>query len=336
MSRPPDPQANPSAANPSAAAAPNAAERAPRPGVLRRVLASDFVYRFCRDPVALGSGLVLLVLVTLAVLAPVLAPQNPYDPMQLSIMDSELPPFWMDGSDPRFVLGTDAQGRGIFSTILYGTGISLLIGVFAVLLQGVLGIVIGLSAGYLGGRLDSFLMRLADIQLSLSTLMVAIIALAVFQATFGANAYEDLALLMIIMVIGIAEWPKYARTVRASVLAEKHKEYVDAARVIGLGRVRIMLRHVLPNTLSPILVISTVQVAEAVMTEAALSFLGLGMPVDQPSLGALIRSGFEFIFSGSWWITLFPALVLIALILAINLLGDWLRDVLNPKLYKKV
>jgi len=307
-----------------------------RPGALRRALASDFVYRFRRDPVAVGSALAVLVLAALAALAPVLAPQNPYDPMQLSIMDSELPPFWMEGSDPRFLLGTDAQGRGILSTIMYGTGISLVIGVFAVLLQGVLGIVIGLSAGYLGGRLDSFLMRLADIQLSLSTLMVAIIALAVFQAAFGANAYEDLALVMIIMVIGIAEWPKYARTVRASVLAERHKEYVDAARVIGLGRVRIMLRHVLPNTLSPILVISTVQVAEAIMTEAALSFLGLGMPVDQPSLGALIRSGFEFIFSGSWWITLFPALVLIALILAINLLGDWLRDVLNPKLYRKV
>jgi peptide/nickel transport system permease protein len=303
---------------------------------LRRALASDFIYQFRRDPVALGSGLAVLLLTAMAVLAPILAPQNPYDPMQLSIMDSELPPFWMDGSDPRFLLGTDAQGRGILSTIMYGTGISLVIGVFAVLFQGVLGVAIGLTAGYIGGKVDAFLMRLADIQLSLSTLMVAIIALAVFQAAFGADAYEDMALLMIVMVIGIAEWPKYARTVRASVLAERHKEYVDAARVIGLGRWRIMLRHVLPNTLSPILVISTVQVAEAIMTEAALSFLGLGMPVNKPSLGSLIRGGFEFIFSGSWWITLFPALVLIVLILAINLLGDWLRDVLNPKLYKKV
>lgn len=291
-----------------------------------------FLTRFLSDPVAVGAGLVLLVLVLMAVFAPLVAPQNPYDLMQLDIMDSEMPPSWKPGGDERFLLGTDAQGRGVLSTIMYGTGISLIIGIGAVIVQGILGVTIGLLAGYKGGWIDAFLMRLADIQLSLSTLMMAIIVLALFNAAFDANTYADYAIIMLIVVIGVAEWPKFARTVRSSVLGERKKEYVDAARVIGLPARRIMWGHILPNTLTPVLVISTIQVAEAIMIEAALSFLGLGMPVDRPSLGSLIRSGFEFIFSGSWWITFYPALVLIALILALNLLGDWLRDVLNPKL----
>nr|WP_309501567.1 ABC transporter permease [uncultured Roseovarius sp.] len=291
-----------------------------------------FLNRFLSDPVAIGAGIVLLLLVLMAVFAPLLAPQNPYDLMQLDIMDSEMPPSWMPGGDDRFLLGTDAQGRGVLSTIMYGTGISLLIGIGAVVVQGILGVTLGLIAGYKGGWIDAFLMRLADIQMSLSTLMIAIIALALFQAAFDANIYADYAIIMLILIIGIAEWPKFARTVRSSVLGEKNKEYVDAARVIGLPARKVMWKHILPNTLTPVLVISTIQVAEAIMTEAALSFLGLGMPVDRPSLGSLIRSGFEFIFSGQYWITLYPALVLIALVLALNLLGDWLRDVLNPKL----
>ncbi len=281
------------------------------------------------------SFALILFFIVASVLAPVIAPQNPYDPKQLDILDAELPPVWQSEGDSRFLLGTDQQGRDMLSTILYGTGLSLTIGFFAVLLQAFLGISIGLIAGYVGGRVDSMLMRLADIQLSLSTLMIAIIALAVFQTAFGAELYRSYAMIMIILVIGIAEWPQYARTVRASVLAERSKEYVDAARVIGLSPIRIMIRHILPNTLTPVLVISTVQVAEAIISEASLSFLGLGMPVTQPSLGSLIRAGFEFVFSGSWWITIIPSVVLILLILAINLLGDWLRDVLNPKLYKK-
>ncbi len=291
-----------------------------------------FLKRFLSDPVAIGAGIVLLILVVLAALAPWIAPQNPYDLLQLNIMDSELPPSWRDGGDERYWLGTDTQGRGVFSTILYGTGISLLIGIGAVIVQGILGVSIGLWAGYRGGWVDSFLMRLADIQMSLSTLMIAIIALALFQTAFDANIYADYAIIMLIVIIGVAEWPKFARTVRSSVLGEKNKEYVDAARVIGLPARKVMWIHILPNTLTPVLVISTIQVAEAIMTEAALSFLGLGMPVDRPSLGSLIRSGFEFIFSGSWWITLYPAIVLVALVLALNLLGDWLRDTLNPKL----
>ncbi len=288
--------------------------------------------RFLGDPVAIGAGVVLLVLVLMAVFAPLIAPQNPYDLMQIDIMDSEMPPAWRAGGDERFLLGTDTQGRGVLSTIMYGTGISLLIGVGAVVVQAVLGITLGLIAGYRGGWVDAFLMRLADIQMSLSTLMISIIVLAIFSAGFDANTYADYAIFMLILIIGVAEWPKFARTVRSSVLGEKNKEYVDAARVIGLPPRRIMWGHILPNTLTPVLVISTIQVAEAIMTEAALSFLGLGMPVDRPSLGSLIRSGFEFIFSGSWWITFYPAMVLIALVLALNLLGDWMRDVLNPKL----
>ncbi len=288
--------------------------------------------RFMSDPVAVAAGGVLLILVLMAVFAPLLAPQNPYDLMQLDIMDSELPPVWTGDGDPRYLLGTDTQGRGVLSTIMYGTGISLIIGIGAVVVQGILGVTLGLIAGYKGGWIDSFLMRLADIQMSLSTLMIAIIVLALFQAAFDANIYADYAIFMLILIIGMAEWPKFARTVRSSVLGERKKEYVDAARVIGLPPRKVMWGHILPNTLTPVLVISTIQVAEAIMTEAALSFLGLGMPVDRPSLGSLIRSGFEFVFSGQYWITLYPALVLIALVLALNLLGDWLRDVLNPKL----
>lgn len=302
---------------------------------VQSIISSDLFYRFIRDKVALISFSIVVLLVMSAVFAPLIAPHNPYDLTSIDIMDSEIPPVWHDSEgDERFLLGTDPQGRDMLSTILYGMRISLIIGIFAVMLQAVLGVSIGLLSGYVGGRVDAFFMRLADIQLSLSTLMVAIIALAVFQAGFGAELYSELAIFMIVLVIGIAEWPQYARTVRASVLAEKHKEYVDAARVIGMSRRRIMLRHILPNTLSPILVISTIQVANAIISEAALSFLGLGMPVNKPSLGSLISSGFEFIFSGSWWITVIPSLVLVVLILSINLLGDWLRDALNPKLYK--
>lgn len=301
---------------------------------LKHFFKSDFFYNFRRDKVAVVSFLIFVLMALLAFSAPLVAPYDPYDPANIDIMDSEIPPQWAGEGDPRFALGTDDQGRDMWSTILYGTRISLTIGICAVLLQAFLGIVIGLSAGYFGGRIDSVLMRIADVQLSFSTMMVAIIVLAIFQIAFGAELYSEMAVFMLILVIGVAEWPQYARTVRASVLAEKHKEYVDAARVMGFPSPRIMFRHILPNTLSPILVISTVQVANAIISEASLSFLGLGMPVSEPSLGSLISSGFEYIFSGSWWITVIPSIVLITLILVINLLGDWLRDALNPKLYK--
>ncbi|WP_318466733.1 ABC transporter permease [Photobacterium leiognathi] len=295
---------------------------------------SDFLYYFKKDKVAMVCFAVFLSFATAALFAPFIAPTNPYDLSSIDIMDSELPPSWMEDGDENFLLGTDDQGRDIFSTILYGARLSLTIGLLAVALQMTLGIVIGLTAGYFGGRVDSFLMRVADVQLSFSTMMVAIIVSAIFRTALGAETYAQYAVIMLVVIIGIAEWPQYARTVRASVLAEKKKEYVEAAKVMGFRAPRIMFRHILPNCLSPILVISTVQVANAIMSEAALSFLGLGLPVDQPSLGSLISIGFKYIFSGQWWITAFPGIVLVLLVLVINLLGDWLRDVFNPKIYK--
>lgn len=302
--------------------------------LLKRFSDSHFLYSFLRDPVAIGSFIVLVCLMTASFLAPAVAPHNPYDTRTVDILDAEKPPVWHADSDPRFLLGTDTQGRDMLSTMIYGMRVSILIGFGAVALQAAMGIVVGLLAGYRGGRIDSVLMRTADVQLSFSTYMVAIFFGALFRAAFGMGAYAEFAVPMLIMVIGFAEWPQYARTVRASVLAEKKKEYVEAAKVIGLSPTRIMWRHILPNTLTPVLVISTVQVANAIMSEAALSFLGLGMPVHRPSLGSLIKAGFDYIFSGSWWITIFPGIALVVLILSINLLGDWLRDFLNPKLYK--
>jgi len=291
-------------------------------------------YSFKRDWVAIVSCAVFVLLFACALLAPWISPYNPYDPANIDILAAETPPVWMDGGTTEYLMGTDAQGRDLLSTMIYGMRISITIGIFAVLLQAFLGIVIGLISGYFGGRLDSFFMRMADVQLSFSYLMVAIFISAVLQAAIGVGRFGDIAVPFLIIVIGLAQWPQYARTVRASVLAEKKKEYVEAARVAGFNSQRIMWRHILPNCMSPILVLSTIQVANAVMSEAALSFLGLGMPVTRPSLGSLINSGFEYIFSGSWWITAFPGLLLVILVLAVNLLGDFLRDALNPKLYK--
>ncbi|ADU63060.1 MAG: ABC transporter permease [Pseudodesulfovibrio sp.] len=294
---------------------------------------SYMLHSFLRDPVALGSFIILALLVFSAFAAPVIAPHNPYDSRTINVMDAQIPPAWTEGGNAKFLMGTDAQGRDILSTMLYGMRVSLLIGVGAVCLQAFIGIIVGLLSGYIR-RLDTILMRIADVQLSFSTYMVAIFIGAIVQTIFGVAGYNKVAVPLLIVIIGLAEWPQYARTVRASVLAERKKEYVEAARVIGLPRIRIMWRHILPNTLSPVLVISTVQVANAIMSEAALSFLGLGMPVTKPSLGSLITAGFQYIFSGSWWITIFPGILLVTLILVINLLGDWLRDFLNPKLYK--
>lgn len=300
----------------------------------QRFKTSYLLFSFKQDKTAIFSLAVLLVLLATGLLAPVVSPYDPHDPANIDIMNSELPPSWTEDGESAFLLGTDIQGRDLFSTMIYGLRLSILIGFGAVVLQGFLGVVVGLLAGYLGGKIDAVLMRIADIQLSFPYLMVAIFISAIFQLVFGIGHYEDLAVPLLIVIIGLSEWPVYARTVRASVMGEKNKEYVEAARVIGLNRWRIMFRHVLPNTMTSVLVISTIQVANAIMSEAALSFLGLGMPVTKPSLGSLIRSGFEYIFSGSWWITLFPGIFLVLLVLVINLLGDWLRDVLNPKLYK--
>ncbi len=299
----------------------------------QRFKRSAFLYHFLRDPVACTSFAILLLLVCSAFAAPLIAPHNPYDPTTIDIMDAETPPVWKAEGSPRFWLGTDDMGRDMLSTMLYGMRISIVIGIGAVVMQALIGIVVGLLSGYIR-RLDNILMRVADVQLSFSTYMIAIFIGAVFQTVFGVANYARIAAPLLILIIGLAEWPQYARTVRASVLVERRKEYVEAARVIGFSPLRIMWRHILPNTLSPVLVISTVQVANAIMSEAALSFLGLGMPLTKPSLGSLITAGFEYIFSGSWWITIFPGILLVLLILVINLLGDWVRDFLNPRLYK--
>ncbi len=273
---------------------------------------SDFFYYFRSNKTVIVSFLIFMIFAVIALLAPLIAPHNPYDLASIDIMDSELPPVWFEE----------------------GLRTSLTIGILAVLLQMILGIFIGLFAAYYGGFLDNILMRFADIQLSFSTLMVAIITSAIFQTFFGKQFFSDNALIILVLIIGISEWPQYARTIRSSALSEKKKEYVEAAKVMGFRPLRIMFHHILPNCLSPILVISTVQIANAIMSEAALSFLGLGMPAEKPSLGSLISNGFDYIQSGQWWITLFPGVVLIVLVLVINMLGDWLRDVFNPKLYK--
>ena len=301
---------------------------------LQQFKESYFFYSFKRDKVAITSFVVMMLFFGLALTAPWISPMNPYDSANIDIMNSEIPPVWMDEGISEFPLGTDNQGRDMLSTMLYGLRTSIIIGLGAVALQGFIGVVLGLLAGYLGGKTDAILMRLADIQFSFPYLMVAIFMSAIFQVVFGIGKYESMAVPMLTIIIGLSNWPMFARTIRASVIGEKNKEYVEAARVIGLSRPVIMFRHVLPNTLTSVMVISTIQVANAVMSEAALSFLGLGMPVTMPSLGSLIKSGFEYIFSGVWWITIFPGIFLILFVLVINLLGDWLRDVLNPKLYK--
>ncbi|MGI9306145.1 MAG: ABC transporter permease [Gammaproteobacteria bacterium] len=292
---------------------------------------SGLARSFRRDRAAQFAFAVFAAFAFAAVFAGILAPYNPYNPLEIDLLDSETPPVWSEGGELRFILGTDAQGRDLLSAILYGLRISIIIGVFAVLLQAFLGVAIGLISGYAGGRVDAALMRAADIQLSFSPFMAAIVALALFQALFGAERYEELAIYMLILVIGIAEWPQYARTVRAVVLAEKEKDYIAAARALGYPPLRIILRHLFPNTLTPVLVISTVQTANAIITEASLSFLGLGMPVTRPSLGSLIHAGFEHIFSGEWWLIFFPSAALVFLILSANMLGDFLRDELNPR-----
>ncbi|MCW8356457.1 MAG: ABC transporter permease [Marinomonas sp.] len=294
---------------------------------------SHILSGFVGDKLAMLALIIFLFYCLVALLAPLVAPFDIVDPAFMDLMNSEIAPSWISG-DSRFLLGTDAQGRDLLSVILYGTRLSLTIGICAVLIQATLGICIGLVAGYLGGRIDNFLMRCADIQLSFSNMMVAIVFLAIFQSLFGMARYQQLAMVILILVIGLTEWPLFARTIRASVLAEKQQEYVDAARVMGISSKRIMFRHILPNTLSPILVIFTVQIANAIVAEAALSFLGLGMPATEPSLGSLISEGFAYMFAGSWWICVIPSVTLIILILAMNLLGDWLRDHLNPRTYK--
>jgi peptide/nickel transport system permease protein len=283
-------------------------------------------------PGAVLAALLLSSIALAALLAPLIAPQNPFDLGSFDVLDAELPPAWLTGGDPRFLLGTDAQGRDLLSAILYGTRISLAVGVLAVAIQAAIGIPLGLLAGTRGGMVDSLITRAADVQLSLSTLMLAIIALALFRAGLGGESLGTFAMPLLVLVIGIAEWPYFARTARAATQVEAAKDYVRAARALGASEAGLVRRHILPNIRSSLIVVATTQVAGAVMAEAALSFLGLGLPVTKPSLGTLIRSGYDLIFAGAWWVTVLPGLVLVSLLVAVNVLGDALRDALDPRL----
>jgi peptide/nickel transport system permease protein len=276
---------------------------------------------------------VLTIIIFLAaIFAPLVAPYDPFDLASIDILDASLPPAWIEGGDVRFLLGTDDQGRDIFSTIIFGARISLLVGFASIIFAMILGVGLGLISGYVGGRVDAFIMRVADIQLSFPAILIALLIDGVARGVMPRDLHEDIAIYVLIFAIGISGWVQYARTVRGSTLVEKSKEYVQAARVIGLGSGMILMRHVLPNVMGPVLVIATIHLAIAIITEATLSFLGVGVPPTTPSLGTLIRVGNDFLFSGEWWITIFPGIALVLLVLAINLLGDWLRDALNPKL----
>ena len=302
-------------------------------GRLFRIWDSDVAASFRRSPVAIISGLVALIIVLAAIFAPWIAPTNPYDPSSLNLMDGFTPPMQPNAfTGSTYLMGTDNQGRDVFSTILYGARISLFVGVSAVLLAMVLGISAGLVAGYRGGWVDAVLMRVADVQLSFPSILIALLIFGVARGIIPPTQREAMAIWVLIVAIGLSDWVQFARVVRGATMVEKGKEYVQAARVIGVSPLRILIRHILPNVMGPVLVIATISVALAIIAEATLSFLGVGVPPTQPSLGTLIRIGQQFLFSGEWWILLFPALTLLALALSVNLLGDWLRDALNPRL----
>ena len=309
------------------------ADTKPQRRVFFRILDSDVAASFRRSPVAIVSGVVALVIVLAALLAPWIAPTNPYDPSSLKLMDGFTPPMEPNAfTGNTYLMGTDNQGRDVFSTILYGARISLFVGVSAVLLAMALGISAGLVAGYRGGWVDAVLMRVADVQLSFPSILIALLIFGVARGIIPPTQREAMAIWVLIVAIGLSDWVQFARVVRGATMVEKGKEYVQAARVIGVSPLRILIRHILPNVMGPVLVIATISVALAIIAEATLSFLGVGVPPTQPSLGTLIRIGQQFLFSGEWWILLFPALTLLALALSVNMLGDWLRDALNPRL----
>ncbi|MEX3008575.1 ABC transporter permease [Hoeflea sp. TYP-13] len=308
------------------------AQELDRPGFWARALDSDIWYSFRKSKITIVAAIVTLIIFLSSFLAPLIAPHNPFDLATLSLLDSLIPPVWEEGGDPRFLLGTDDQGRDILSTILYGSRISLAVGFASVVFAAILGISLGLLAGYAGGRTDSIIMRIADVQLTFPAILIALLIDGSVRSVLGGIDREQSAFYVLVVSIGLSFWVQYARTVRSSTLVEMNKEYVQAARLIGLHPIRIMARHVLPNVMGPVLVIATINLALAIITEATLSFLGVGIPPTQPSLGTLIRIGNDFLFSGEWWITIFPGITLAILVLAVNLLGDWLRDALNPRL----
>ena len=300
--------------------------------ILRRLWEHDLAWSFRRSPVTIVAAVLTLICVAAALLAPWVSPQDPFDMAALNLSDAFTPPAWDDKGVARYPLGTDNQGRDILSTLMHGARISLGVGMAAVVFALVLGVTLGLLSGYLGGRIDAIIMRIADVQLSFPAILIALLIDGVARVALPGDRHDQLAIPVLVLAIGFAGWVQYARTVRGSTMVEKEKEYVQAARVIGRKPLSIMLSHVLPNVMGPVLVIATIHIATAIITEATLSFLGVGVPATRPSLGTLIRIGNEFLYSGEWWITVFPGVALVVLVLSVNLLGDWLRDALNPKL----
>lgn len=293
---------------------------------------SDIMWSWRHSPVAVIASFMLILLLVASLGADWVAPHNPFDLASVNLIDALSPPVWMEDGRWTYILGTDSQGRDLYSTLLYGARISLIIGLASVVLSMIIGIGLGLLSGYLGGQLDAIIMRIADVQLSFPAILIALLIDGVARAAIPSAMHENIALPVLIGAIALAGWPQYARTVRGSTMVEKNREYVLAAKVTGVSPIAIMFRHVLPNVTGPVLVLATVHLATAIITEATLSFLGVGVPPTAPSLGTLIRIGNDFLFSGEWWITIFPGLMLVLLVLSVNLLGDWLRDALNPRL----
>jgi peptide/nickel transport system permease protein len=300
--------------------------------VLRRLWDSDLAWSFRRSPVTVVAAVLTIICVGAALAAPWISPQDPFNMAALNLNDAFTPPAWDDKGVGQYPLGTDNQGRDILSTIMHGARISLGVGLASVFFAMLLGVTLGLLAGYFGGRVDAGIMRVADVQLSFPAILIALLIDGVARVALPGDLHDQLAIPVLVLAIGFAGWVQYARTVRGSTMVEKSKEYVQAARVIGRRPLAIMVSHVLPNVLGPVLVIATIHIATAIITEATLSFLGVGVPATRPSLGTLIRIGNEFLYSGEWWITVFPGVALVTLVLSVNLLGDWLRDALNPKL----
>lgn len=293
---------------------------------------SDFLYLFLRRPMAILAFAIAVMIIGGAVLAPWLSPSNPYDLASFSLMDGLKPPSWLPGGDPRFLLGTDDQGRDMVSSILYGARLSLVIGLSAMAIATVLGVGLGVAAGYFGGRFDAIVMRIADVQLALPAILTALLIDGVARGVLPREVSQDLRVFVLILAIALSLWVNFARTARASTFVERNKEYVQAAIIMGQHPLRIMAVHILPNIMGPLLVIMTVDLASAILLEATLSFLGIGLPADSPSLGTLIRIGMQFLLSGDWWILWIPTVFLVFLVVAINVLGDFLRDVFNPRL----
>jgi peptide/nickel transport system permease protein len=299
---------------------------------IKRALDSDFAASFRSSRVTMAAAVISMLLIAAAALAPWIAPQNPFDLASLDLLNAELPPAWIKGSEPGFLLGTDNQGRDVLSAILYGLRISLVVGVASVVAAMIVGVSLGLTAGMAGGWVDALIMRIADIKLSFPAILIALLINGMVRVAFPNARSGAIAIFVLVTAIGLSGWVQYARTIRGLAMVEKEKEYVQAARTIGQGPLFIAVRHILPNTFGPISVIATINLALAILTEATLSFLGAGVPPTEPSLGTLIRMGNEFMFSGLWWVAVFPSITLVLLVLSANLLGDWLRDALNPKL----